>query len=297
MPPTRVTKRRVENVLRYGTLAIATLVALFPIYWLFTCAFKDVRSLYAFPPKYVPFTDFEPKSSAFYLILGLEKAGETVMRGVPITVAYGNSFVVAACSSLLAVAIGVPAAYGLARFKYVRWKNESIAFFILAQKFLPPIAMVLPIFLIYKMLHLLDTHLGLIILHTAFNLPFVVWLMRAFIDELPRELEEAARIDGCSDFGALMRIVLPLSAPGLVVTAIFCFIFSWNELLMALILTYQKAVTLPIYISGLAFSSGLTFFSPSVFAIVSIAILPVIILSILIQRYIVKGLTFGAVKG
>ncbi len=268
---------------------------IFPIYWTFTTAFKYPRDAFVYPPKYVPYMQFEPTLFAWKDV-GLIK--DPTQRGThdPTTIlnTLRNSVVVALGSTLVSVILGSLAAYGLTRFEYRRWKNRDIAFFILSQRMLPPIVLVIPYFILYSRLGLMDTWIGLIIAHTVASLPFVVWIMRGFFRGIPRELEDSALIDGCSHFQALWRIILPLSLPGLAATAAFTSIFSWNELLFAITLTFNRAKTFPTMVAGLTHGSAALWWDIS--GMLLLAIVPVFLFVVLFQRYIVAGLTLGALK-
>jgi multiple sugar transport system permease protein len=188
--------------------------------------------------------------------------------------------------------LGALASYSLSRFKT---GGENFSFWILSTRMFPPVAAALPLFLIFKQFKLLDTHLALIIANTIFNLPFVIWLLKGFFDELPAELEEAALIDGCSPWGAFVRVAMPLITPGLVATSLFSFIFAWNEFMFALLLTRRTVRTLTIIVPSLV--GGHEILWGEIAAIGTVAIIPGIALSLLLQRYLVRGLTLGAVKG
>jgi len=289
------TRRRLGNVLLYIVLITITVVMVFPVYWTFVTAFKFPRDAFTYPPKYVPYVQFEPTLFAWRDV-GL--IADPTQRGThdPTTIlnTLRNSVVTAVGSTVVSVILGSLAAYGLARFEFRRWGNRDIAFFILSQRMLPPIVLVIPYFILYTRLHLIDTWVGLIIAHTVANLPFVVWIMRGFFRGIPQELEESARIDGCSHFQAFRRIVLPLSLPGLAATSAFCTIFSWNELLFAVTLTFRSARTFPTLVAGLTHGSAALWWDIS--AMLLLAIVPVFAFTILFQRYIVAGLTLGALK-
>ena len=295
MLASRRTRRRLENALIYIVLITITVVMVFPIYWTFVTAFKYPRDAFTFPPKYLPYVQFEPTLFAWKDV-GLIK--DPTQRGThdPTSIlnTLRNSVITAIGSTIVSVILGSLAAYGLARFEFRRWKNRDIAFFILSQRMLPPIVLVIPYFILYSRLGLIDTWHGLIIAHTVANLPFVVWIMRGFFRGIPKELEESARIDGCSHFQALQKIVLPLSLPGLAATSAFCTIFSWNELLFAITLTFKRAQTFPTLVAGLTHGSAALWWDIS--AMLLLAILPVFIFTTLFQRYIVAGLTLGALK-
>jgi len=165
---------------------------------------------------------------------------------------------------------------------------------ILSIRMFPPIAAIIPFFLLYKQLGLIDTRIGLIIAYTGFNLPFAVWIMRGFFDEVPRELDEAALIDGCSPIKVFVRVVLPLAAPGLVATAIFAMIFSWNEFMFALILSRSRSQTMPVGVMGFITHRGVIW--GEIMAAASVIMLPMIVFTFIAQKYLIRGLTFGAVK-
>jgi multiple sugar transport system permease protein len=203
-----------------------------------------------------------------------------------------DSLIIASATTLVSVLLGALAAYSLSRFKT---GGENFSFWILSTRMFPPVAAALPLFLIFKEIKLLDSHMALIIANTIFNLPFVIWLLKGFFDELPLELEEAALIDGCSYWGAFARVALPLVTPGLVATALFSFIFAWNEFMFALLLTRRTVRTLTIIVPSLV--GGHEILWGEIAAIGTIAIIPGIVLSLLLQRYLVRGLTMGAVKG
>ena len=259
-------------------LAAGVIFFLFPIFWMVGTSFKYDVEYFTYPPVFFPsHLDLHNYSEA--LVYG---AGQGLR----------DSLIVALTSTTLSMVIGSLTAYSISRF---RTGGDSFSFWILSQRMLPPIAAVLPIFLLYREVKLLDTHLGLIIAYMIFLLPLVVWLMKGFFDDLPPEIEEAALIDGCTRWGALFRVALPLVAPGLVATAFFCFIFSWNEFPLALILCRNSVRTLPVVIPGLMGGHDILWGAVSAASVM--AILPVIALSIILQRFLVRGLTLGAVKG
>jgi len=192
----------------------------------------------------------------------------------------------------ISVLVGAPAAYAFARF---RTGGENLSFWVLSTRMFPPVASALPLFLVFRFLHLLDTHPALIIANTIFNLPFVIWLLKGFFEDLPVELEEAAVIDGTTIFGAFRRVALPLVAPGLVVTALFSFIFTWNEFMFALLFTRREVRTLTIIVPSLV--GGHEILWGEIAAVGVVAIIPNVTLALLLQRFLVRGLTLGAVKG
>lgn len=209
---------------------------------------------------------------------------------------FANSSIIAPLSAVFAVSIGSLASYHLSRFRFKSrfLSSKDLAFWIISQRFFPPLAVVIPVLIMYRQLHLLDSHFGMILLYGAFNLPFAIWLLRDYFESVPREIEEAALVDGCSPFQAFFRVFLPLSAPGLITAFLFCLVLSWNEFLFALILTFQKAQTIPLLIAGQNTQRGPQWWDLSAMAIITI--LPALVITIVLQRRLVSGLTLGAIK-
>jgi multiple sugar transport system permease protein len=207
-----------------------------------------------------------------------------------------NSVIVSTSSVLFALVLGVPAAYALARFPWPREWAGHIGFWILSTRMLPPIVTVIPLFMMLRDLRLLNSLAGLILVYTAFNLPFVVWMMRGFFEEVSKEIEEAAMLDGESRLGILLRIVLPIVRPGLAATATFCLIVAWNELLFALILSQtESAMTLPVGIASRVTQYQIEWGPMS--AAGAVAMLPVVAFALFAQKALIRGLSLGAVKG
>ena len=206
-----------------------------------------------------------------------------------------NSTIISLGGATLSVALGTLAAYALARFRYRRMDNGSITTWFLSQRILPPVVVVIPFFLIMRQLQMLDNVFALMLLNATFTLAFPVIILSQMFRELPRELEEAAYVDGASMFQAFTRVALPLVMPGLVATWIICMAFSWNEFLFALSLTTKSAIPMPVIIAGAEHTRGVQFWFVGVR--VMLTMLPPVILALLAQRYIIRGLTLGAVKG
>ena len=202
------------------------------------------------------------------------------------------SAIVTIVSTVLAIVFGSAAAYGLARYRFTG--SRDLAFFILSTRMAPPIAFVLPMFLVFKALNLLDTYFVLIIVYTGMNMSFVVWLLRGFFEEIPAELEESALLDGYGRLEVFRKIALPLAKPGIIAAAIFSAIFAWNEFLFAAILTADNVRTLPVAITGFSTSMGIRW--GAFMATATVGVIPIFILTVLLQRHLVRGLTFGAVK-
>jgi len=264
-------------------LLIALIFFLFPVVWMLLTSFKSQSEYFSYPPVFWP-KDFSLRN--YFNAMALPPDGRGGLQGLR------DSMVIAACTTLVSVLVGSLAAYSLSRFKT---GGENFSFWILSTRMFPPVAAALPLFLIFKQFKLLDTHLSLIIANTIFNLPFVIWLLKGFFDELPVEMEEAAMIEGCTRLQAFRLISLPLVAPGLVATSLFSFIFSWNEFMFALLMTRRNVRTLTIIVPSLV--GGHEILWGEIAAIGTVAIIPGIFLSLLLQRYLVRGLSMGAVKG
>jgi len=274
----------------YAIVIFWCVVCLFPFYWLFTTSLKKPLHV-SRGPRYIPYVDYEPTGEHWQYLFDEQR--QTLFRH------FRNSLIAASGSTLLAVVIGAMAGYGLARYAYhwraLGWRNDNIAFWIISQRFLPPALFVVPFLMLYARLNLVDTHLGLILAYTMFNVPFAVWIMRDFFENLPQDLEDSALVDGATHWQAFVRIVLPLSAPGLVSVAILSFIFAWNEFLYALMLTNFEAITIPVLIAGQSNTRGIQWWFIS--ALTLAAVTPVILIGLFLERYITRGLTAGALRG
>ena len=274
----------------YAIVIFWCVICLFPFYWLFTTSLKKPLHV-SRGPRYIPYVDYEPTGEHWQYLF--DEQGETLFRH------FRNSLIAASGSTLLAVVIGAMAGYGLARYAYhwraLGWRNDNIAFWIISQRFLPPALFVVPFLMLYARLNLVDTYLGLILAYTMFNTPFAVWIMRDFFENLPQDLEDSALVDGATHWQAFVRIVLPLSAPGLVSVAILSFVFAWNEFLYALMLTNFDAITIPVLIAGQSNTRGIQWWFIS--ALTLAAVTPVILIGLFLERYITRGLTAGALRG
>lgn len=265
-------------ILIFIAIGLLLMLSFMPMLWMFLTSFKDKGEYFTYPPVFIP-----RSLDLSHFKRGLQIGGQ---KGII------DSFIVSACSTLVSLAVGSIAAYSLARFKI---GGKHLAFWILSIRMMPPIASILPLFLFYRFLRILDTYGALILTNTIFNIPFAVWMLKGFFEELPAELEEAALVDGCGRFGAFYRVALPLVSPGLVATALFCFMFSWNEFIFAVILTRARVKPVTVVITGMI--GGHEILWAEISAVASMASIPVIALSIILQKYLVRGLTLGAVKG
>lgn len=274
---------RVQTAIVAAILLVALAFFMFPVIWMFLTSFKTEAEYFHYPPVFIP-KDFSLRN--YINAMAMPPNGRGGLQGLR------DSLIIASASTLVSVLVGSLAAYSLARFKT---GGDNFSFWILSTRMFPPVASALPLFLIFKQVRLLDTHLALITANTIFNLPFVIWLLKGFFEELPVELEEAALIDGCTQWGAFIRVALPLITPGLVATALFSFVFAWNEFMFALLLTRRNVRTLTIIVPSLV--GGHEILWGEIAAIGTIAIIPGVVLSLLLQRYLIRGLTLGAVKG
>ena len=309
--------QRIGHRLAIAAIILALAAFLAPICWIGSTAFKLRNLAITMPPTVL----FEPEVSPFVKLFtkrvqlkpneavdyenapwwerieldGGERItrsgkGEVQLSGYPNR--FLNSLIVAISSTFLAVAMGTITAYGFSRFK-VKGEADWL-FFILSTRMLPPVVVAIPMFLMYRVVGLNDTHLGLIILYTAFNVSFAVWLMKGFIDEIPREYEEAALVDGYTRIEAFFKIVLPEAATGIAATAVFCFITAWNEYAFALIMTNRRAQTAPPFIPS-QIGSGLpdwTVIASGTF----LFLLPVAIFTFLLRNHLLRGMSFGAIR-
>jgi multiple sugar transport system permease protein len=280
-PGRRRGARRISvfEVLRFAFIGLFVLFVLVPLYWVAVTSIKPVSDYLTTPPVWFPAEPtFVHYTAALFAYRGLE--GLT------------NSFVIATATTVLSALLGTLMGYSLARFDT---GGPHLSFWVLSQRFLPPIAIVLPVFLLYRGIGLYDSRIGLILIYTVITLPLSVWMMYAYFRQLPKEMEEAALVDGCSRFGAFWRIALPLAVPGIIVAAVFAFIFVWTEFFFALNLTSRHAFTLPTIFRAFLGFQGAQYGEASALAVTSLV--PSIILGMLVQRHLVRGLTLGAVQG
>jgi multiple sugar transport system permease protein len=263
---------------RYLIAIVLAVVFLFPVYWLFMISFKTPDEIYHVPPVWYP------ASLQFSNYIVLFKDGDVM--------AIGNSLIVASVSTVLALVFGTICAYSLARF---RTGGDNLAMWILSQRMIPPIAIVFPIFLLYVALGWVDTYIGLILLYTAFNLPYVIWMMRGYVADIPIELEESALVDGCSRWRVLRKVVFPMARTGMVATAVFTFVFAWNDFIFALVLTRTEVITFPVQLTH--YFGGQSNFWAKIAAMSVLGTLPIFIAVTVMQRFLVRGISLGAVKG
>jgi len=267
-----------QLALRYLVAILLTLFFVFPVYWLFIISFKTPDEIFAFPPVWYP----ESIQFANYKVLFKDGDAETVW----------NSLVLAGVSTVIAMLLGTICAYSLVRFKT---GGENLAVWIISQRMMPPIAIVFPIFLLYVFFGWVDSYHGLIILYTAFSLPYVIWMMRGYIEDIPLELEESALVDGCTRWEVLWKVVFPMVRSGLFATAVFTFIFAWNDFLFSLVLTRTEVITYTVQVTH--YFGGQSNFWAKIAAMSVLGTIPVFITVATLQRYLVRGISMGAVKG
>jgi len=257
---------------------ICAVVFFFPIYWLAAISVKTPDEIFAYPPVWLP------KSIDLnnYYVLFRDGDVWTVF----------NSLVTAGISTVIAMVLGTFAAYSIARYKT---GGPNFSMWIISQRMVPTICIAFPVFLLFVSLKLVDTYIGLILLYTAFNLPYVIWMMRGYIQDVPIELEQSAYIDGLGRFQVILKVVFPMVRAGLFATAVFTFIFAWNDFLFALILTRSDVTTYPVQVTGY-FGSQSTFWG-KIGAMSMLGMLPMFFVVATMQKYIVRGMSMGAVKG
>jgi len=266
---------------------------MFPIYWTATTAIKSRADLFANPPNLFP-VSFNIDNLLAVFGIGSDISVATVLAADGLTRFMRNSAIITTISCAIALTIGTLGAYGLVRMNISKKAKKNLSFFILSTRMVPPISASVPLFLIFNEIGLVNTFAGLIIAHIVLNLAFVVWMMQGFLKEIPTEIHDASAVDGCGPIEGFIRVVLPLSAPGLVVTLIFIAIFSWNEFPLSLVLSGEGTRTVPIAIASMWSSVQSVWGEMAAAAIV--ATLPVLILALSVQKNIVRALTFGAIK-
>ena len=271
-------RKDVRLAFRYLIALLLVVVFVFPVYWLFIISFKTPDEIFAFPPVWYP----QSLQLANYKVLFKDGDAITVW----------NSLVLASVSTFFAMILGTIAAYSLVRFKT---GGENLSVWIISQRMMPPVAIVFPLFLLYVYFGWVDTYHGLIILYTAFSLPYVIWMMRGYIEDIPLELEESALIDGCTRWEVLWKVVLPMARSGLFATAVFTFIFAWNDFLFALVLTRTEVTTYTVQVTH--YFGGQSNFWAKIAAMSVLGTIPVFITVAIMQRFLVRGISMGAVKG
>ena len=293
---TRRARRVAAGAFIYGGLIVWAFICLFPIYWTVTTSLK--AGVDVIRGHLVPWLGFSPRWIGWgSLGLSPDTIFSVSNPRAQFIDRFENSVIIALGASLLALMLGSCAAYGLSRFRYKfgLMKNRDILFFFIAQLILPPVVLALPFLILYRELALLDTRIGMIFIYTLTVLPIVIWVMRDQFNSIPVELDEAALVDGLSAWGAFLRIVFPIALPGIVAAFILSLVLTWNEYFFAAILTASQAKTLPVMVASQTSSQGIDWWSMA--ALSTAAIAPLVIVGIVLERYIIKGLSSGAVTG
>ncbi len=271
--------RRLCVLLTWGLSGLILAWTVIPLAWMVSASLKTDFLIYARPPRWL----FHPTFVSYHRVL----------YEIPFVRYFLNSLVVASGTTVGGLVLASLAAYGFARFPFPG--AGVVRFLILVTRMVPRVALVVPYFLMMIRAGLLDTRAGLVLAYISFALPFAIWLLVGFFEDVPREVEEAALVDGCSTLRSFLVITVPLAAPGIVVTSIFTFLLAWNEFLFALVLSGVHAKTLPVVIAGFNTDVGPLYNDMS--AAATIVMIPTILLTLILQRHVVRGLTLGAVKG
>jgi multiple sugar transport system permease protein len=308
--PSRATKRIAGVIVVF--YAVLTII---PLVWIVLTSVKSPQDSISYPPKVLPWVHFEPTIEGFCNLFTTRSRqtpeymatlpapqgvcesqarakNMVVVSGSKYIPRFANSVIIAFGSTALAVFLGTLAAYGFSRFRVPL--KDDLLFFILSTRMMPPIAVAIPIYLMYRELGLQDTRIGMILLYTSVNVSLAVWLLKGFIDEIPREYEEAAMIDGYTRLQAFRKVVLPQAATGIAATAIFCMIFAWNEYAFAVLLTSGDAQTAPPFIPIIIGEGGQDW--PAVAAGTTLFLIPILVFTVLLRKHLLRGITFGAVR-
>ena len=264
----------------YILLLIALFFTLFPIAWTLSTSLKGDAEYFARPPVWIPRS---PTLEHYQYLFSPEVGGAKALS---------NSLLIAGTNTIVVMLLAIPAAYTIARY---RVGGDKLPTWFLSMRMMPPVAPVLPLFILFFKLGQIDTPQALIITYIIINLPFAVWLLISFFEEFPREIQEQAMVDGCSEMGALVRVILPILAPGIAVIALFCFTFAYNEFLFAVTLTRGKTRTMLVLLSS--FQVPQRYYFGEVAGAAILGVIPAFVLSLFFQRYLVKGLAMGGLKG
>lgn len=264
------------NALFYLALGVSLVAFLFPFLWMLLSSFKNQAQITAYPPQWV----FHPTFRNYVEVFSGQQFGQFMW----------NSLVIAAGSTFFGLVLGLPAAYSIARYK-----QSGLGMTILVARIVPGITFLIPWFMLFTRLHMVDTFPALILAHMLVVMPFIVWVMIAFFEGIPSELVEAARVDGCTEQYAFVRVILPISGPGIITSSILAFVFSWNNFMFSVILTGARTKTLPVAIFNFLSYSEINW--GGLMAAAVIITLPILLIALVTQKYIIRGLTAGAVKG
>lgn len=290
--------RLIKEALFWLAVLIAFMVMMFPLYWMLVTSFKERSEVTLLPPTFVPYVDFNPTGINYLAVFTrVSELGNTVGGDNQATLSEFpehllNSFVIAGGSTILSVVLGTLAAYAFSRFRIAG--EGDLLFFILSTRMLPPIVVLIPIFLMFTWANLREGYLGITLLYITTGLPFVVWMMKGFFDEIPREYEEAAMTDGYSRVEAIWKIVLPEALPAMLATAVFVLITSWNEFVFVQLLNPSRGTTVPPFLLAIVGYGQIEWGRMAATSVVFL--LPVVIFTFLVRNHLLRGVTFGAVR-
>jgi multiple sugar transport system permease protein len=273
-------RRGIGSALNWLGVLAALVFFLAPFFWIVTTSLKGNEDFFAYPPVWIP----PDPSLTHYAALFTRSSGARY---------FTNSVIISSLSMLAALVVSLPTAYSIARW---RFGGGLLSVFLLVLRMLPAIALIIPIYIMYKLLGLTNSYFGLVMLYTVVYIPFAVWLLVGFLRDFPVEIEEAAMIDGCSRLGSLVRVVVPIIAPGMAVVALFAFIATWNEFLFAIVLTGIETKTMMVLVTSFT-TGGTDMFYGEASASVVLGVLPAFAVAFVLQRYLVKGLALGGTKG
>lgn len=279
---------RLYTSLKYLAITLWSIFVITPFLWALTTSFKTANGVTG-GPTYIPWLQYEPSLNGWRSLFG-GNAG-----GIDIVQPYIDSLIVTVSASLISIVLGSLAAYGLSRFTYRAGfvKNADLIFFFISQRIMPPIVLAIPFFLMLKWLELLDSKLGLILVYVALLLPIAVWIMVDFFNNIPRQIDEMAMLDGCTPIQAFLRVILPNSVPGIIVAGMFCLIFGWNDFFFAFTLTFTDTQLLPVAVVALN-SSVTPWWSLSASALISVA--PLLLIAFVVERFLSHGTLAGAIR-
>jgi multiple sugar transport system permease protein len=290
-------KTRWNRILIGLLLALVVFFFMFPLYWILVSSLKTRADVISRTPTYFPFLDFQPTLSNYTSVLlgGVTSSESGVDSSANLGAFSGrlaNSFIISGASTLIAVVLGTLAAYAFSRFRVPM--EADLLFFILSTRMLPPVVSLIPLFLLFSNLNLMNSYHGIILLYTTVNLPFVVWMMKGFFDEIPVEYEEAAMVDGYSRIEAIWKIVIPEAIPAMAATAVFSAIVSWNEFVFANLLNRDYAATVPPFLNTIIGVGAVEWGRLAAASV--IFVIPIVIFTFLVRNHLLRGVTFGAVR-
>ncbi len=279
---------RLYTALKYLAIALWSVFVITPFLWALTTSFKTANGVTG-GPTYLPWLQYEPSLQGWRSLFGGRSGGIDIVKP------YMDSLIVTGSASLISIVLGCLAAYGLSRFTYRAGfvKNADLIFFFISQRIMPPIVLAIPFFLMLKWLDLLDSRLGLILVYVALLLPIAVWILVDFFNNIPRQIDEMAMLDGCTPIQAFARVILPNSVPGIVVAGMFCLIFGWNDFFFAFTLTFTDTQLLPVAVVALN-SSVTPWWSLSASALISVA--PLLLIAFVVERFLSHGTLAGAIR-